>query len=267
MTQSRFNDDITAKAYQDLLLPLIFNPWGRLLIGKAGLKPGDHVLDVATGPGTLARLVSEILDSKSRVVGVDSSPQMLAQAKAKPRIVNGADLAYLEASAEVLPFPGAQFDAIVCQQGLQFFSDQLGALKEMRRVLKPGGRMALALWRDERAMTFFVAIHDALEATLVDAPQRAALGWLDKSRLEDLLAGAGFSDPVVTEETLTVTLERGLPQALECAMGTTSGFAIRAMNSEERALFERKVSENLDPWKKGHAIFAPARALVAVATT
>lgn len=257
MTQSRFNDDATAKAYQDLLLPLVFNPWGRLLMGKAGLKPGDQVLDVATGPGTLARLVSEILGPKSRVVGVDNSPPMLAQAKAMPPVPNGAELSYLEAQAGNLPFPAAQFDAVVCQQGLQFFLDQLGALKEMKRVLKPGGRLALALWSHDRAMTYFVAIHDALDATLAQPPKRAAIGWLDQSRLRDLLARAGFTDQVVSEETLTVALEGGMPQALECAIGTTSGPAIKAMSPGERVRFEGLVSGNLAPWKKGRAIHGP----------
>jgi ubiquinone/menaquinone biosynthesis C-methylase UbiE len=257
MTPSPFNDDIMAKAYQELLLPVIFDPWGRVLIGKAGLKPGDHVLDVATGPGTLARLVAETLGPRSRVVGVDISPQMLAQAKAASPVENGAELAFLEAPAETLPFPEAHFDAVLCQQGLHFFSDQLGALKEMRRVLQPGGRLALAMWSDD--------IGDAVESTLAQPPPRTVRGWLDKPRLSGLLADAGFANPVVSEETLTVVLERGLPQALECVIGTTSGPVIRAMNAEERVRFERKLSENLVPWTKGQAIYAPARALVAVA--
>ena len=265
MTPSQFNDDIMAKAYQELLLPLIFDPWGRLLIGKAGLKPGDHVLDVATGPGTLARLVAEILGPRSRVVGVDISPQMLAQAKAAPPVENGAELAFLEAPAENLPFPDAQFDAVLCQQGLHFFSDQLGALKEIKRVLKPGGRLALSMWSDERAMTLFRAFGNAVESALAQPPPRAVRGWLDKPRLGGLLADAGFADSTVSEETLTVVLERGLPQALECVIGTTSGPVIRAMNSEEYARFEKKLFENLAPWTKGQAIHAPARALVAVA--
>ncbi len=263
--QPRFNDDITAKAYRELLLPLIFDPWGRLLIGKAGLKPGDHVLDVATGPGTLARLVAETLGPESRVMGVDCSSQMLAQAKAAPPVENGAGITFLEAPAEALPFPEAQFDAVLCQQGIQFFSDQQGALKEMRRVLKPGGRVALSLWSDERAMTLFRAYGNALELTLTQSPQRAALGWLDSSRLMGLLAGAEFTKSVVSEETLTVSLERGLPQAMEIVVGTVGGSAVRAMNAEERARFEKKLSENLAPWTKGQAIYAPARALVAVA--
>ncbi len=266
MTQHRFNDDITAKAYQELLLPLIFDPWGRLLIGKAGLKPGDHVLDVATGPGTLARLAAETLGPQSRVVGVDSSPHMLAQAKAKRPVEKGAETVFLKASAEALPFPDAQFDAVLCQQGIQFFSDQLGALREMKRVLKPGGRLALSLWSDERAMTLFRAYGNALETTLAHPPLRAALGWLDSFRLNDLLADAGFILSVVTEETLTVTLERGLPQAMEMVVGTVAGPAVRDMNAEERARFEKKLSENLAPWTKGQGIYPPARALVAVAS-
>jgi hypothetical protein len=114
-------------------------------------------------------------------------------------------------------------------------------------------------------MTLFRAYGNALETILAQPSPRAALGWLDKSRLMGLLADAGFTVPVVTEETLTVTLERGLPQAMEMVVGTVAGPAIRAMNAEERSRFEKKLSENLAPWTKGLAIHAPARALVAVA--
>ncbi len=265
MTQSRFNDESTAKIYQDLLLPLIFEPWGRLLIGKAGLKTGDQVLDVATGPGTLARMAAQTLGPKGGVVGIDNSPQMLAQAKAAPPVVNGAKLDFVEASAQSLPFPDQQFDKVFCQQGIQFFSDQLGVLKEMKRVLKPGGCLALALWSDGRAMSLFAAIHEALEAAMPDQPRRPPPNWLNPSNLRDLFVGAGFANPIITEETLTVVLDRGFPQALECAIGTTSGPAIRALSKSDRASFEEKLFKNLSPWLKGQVVFAPARALVAVA--
>jgi SAM-dependent methyltransferase len=265
MSTSRFNDDAMAKAYQELLLPLVFEPWGRLLLDRAGLKPGDQVLDVATGPGTLARQAALVVGPQGKVTGVDYSPQMLARAQEQAPVSGGASLDYLVADAAALPFPDGQFDVVLCQQGLQFFPDQLGCLKEMKRVLKPGGRLALALWSDKKAMTLFVAFLEAVDATLPEAPPRAALGFLDVAKLDALLRAAGFSDPTVAEETLVADLQGGLAQALECAQASTASASIRGMNPEQRTRFEGQVAGNLKPWTQGSVIQAPARALVATA--
>lgn len=266
MTESRFNDQGTAQAYEGLLLKLIFEPWGRLLLAKAGLKHGDRVLDVATGPGTLARMAGVAVGPLGRVTGVDNSVSMLAQAKAKAPLPKSAPLDYVEASVQALPFEDGSFDAVLCQQGLQFFPDQAGALKEMKRVLKPGGHLTLAMWKDAKAMTLFAAFHDALEAVLADAPKRAALGWLELAQLRGLLEQAGFKDAAVTEETMNVVLEGGLPQAMECVAGTTASAAVRGMNADQKAKYVTAVAERLAPYLKGHAIHAPAGVLMAVAT-
>jgi ubiquinone/menaquinone biosynthesis C-methylase UbiE len=265
MPESRFNDDETAQVYESLLVPLIFNPWANLLLKKAALSRGQHILDLATGPGTLARLASAALGPSGQVSAADLSPKMLAQASAKPAVPNGAPITYTEAPAEHLPFPAAQFDAIFCQQGLQFFPDQLAALKEAKRVLKPGAQLLVALWSDTEAMTLFACIHLALDRTLSQPPTRAALGWLSIPRLSELLTQAGFSEPQVGEEILFVTLERGLPQVLECVAGTTSGAAVRNLNDAQRVHFESQVAELLAPWTQDGVIRVPTRALIGVA--
>jgi SAM-dependent methyltransferase len=266
MTVSRFNDDAAAKAYQELLLPLVFEPWGRLLLDRTSLKSGDKVLDVATGPGTLARQAAELVGPSGRVTGIDSSPQMLGQARGLAPVAGAAPVDYVEGTAQSLPFPDAQFDVVLCQQGLQFFTDQLGCLKEMKRVLKPGGRLAVALWSDAKAMTLFVAFLEAVDATVPDPPKRAAFGWLDIPKLSGLLAAAGFSAAKVAEETLVVALSGGLPQALACAQGSTAAAAVRGMSPEQRARFEALVAQNLKPWIRGSSIQAPARALIGTAS-
>ena len=264
--KSRFNDDATAQAYQRHLVPIIFEPWGRLLIEKVGLKPGDRVLDIATGPGTLARQAAVVIGASGTVTGVDLSPKMLVQAQAQAPVVNGAVLNFIEASAEALPFADAEFDVVLCQQGLQFFGDQARATKEMKRVLKPGGRLALAMWSDAKAMTLFVAFLEAVDATVAVPPARSAMGWLDLGKLTQLLKQAGFVAPEVTEQRLVTVLEQGLPQALQCLEGTTAAQSVRAMTQAEQGRFVGHLTKNLAPWTQGHAIHAPVRALVAIAT-
>ncbi|HXC63682.1 MAG TPA: class I SAM-dependent methyltransferase, partial [bacterium] len=259
------NNETTASAYERQLLPLIFNPWGKVLIDKAGLKAGDRVLDVATGPGTLARLAAQHCGPAGHVSGVDSSPQMLALARDKAPLPDAARLDYLEAQADGLPFPNAAFDVVLCQQGLQFFPDQLAALKEMRRVLKPGGRAALSMWTGIKAMTLFSTFLDAVDACLAKPAPRAALGWLDSQALASLLERAGFEGIQVREEVLVAEFEQGLAQALACVDGTTAGAPVRAMTPQARLAFERRVAFTLAPFEEDGVLKLPARAWVASA--
>jgi ubiquinone/menaquinone biosynthesis C-methylase UbiE len=265
MQESRFNHEATAIAYERLLVPRIFNPWGRLLIAKAGLKAGDRVLDVATGPGTLARLAAELCGPGGKVHGVDNSPQMLAKARDKAPMPKGAPIDFHEGQADGLPFPNAGFDVVLCQQGLQFFPDQLAALREMRRVLKPGGSVALSLWSGIKAMTLFSTFLDAVDATLAQPAPRAALGWLDAAGLRSLMERAGFQGVEVREEVLMAEFAQGLAEALACVDGTTAGAPVRAMAPEARHAFERRVAFALAPYEQDGVLKVPARALVAVA--
>lgn len=266
MTEKRFNDDATAKAYQELLLPLIFEPWGRLLLGKLGLQAGQRVLDIATGPGTLARQAAALVGPTGKVTGADMSPQMLAQARAQPPVPGGAALDYVEASALALPFADASFDAVTCQQGLQFFGDQPKALAEMKRVLKPGGKVAIAMWADARAMTPFVAVHDALEQATQKGSFMKALDWLSPPALQSLLQQAGFSQAAAEEVSLPTRFNGGLPQVLACALGTSAGPQIRALTPEQHVRYEAALAAALRPYTQGEVIEAPVRAVVAVAS-
>ncbi len=264
MTVSQIHDETTAEAYERLLMRRIFEPWGRILLDRAGLTEGGHVLDVATGPGTLARIAAERVGPRGRVDGVDISEAMLAEARAKPPAAGSAPIQYARASADALPFPAETFDRVTCQQGLQFFSDQPAALKEMRRVLRPGGRVAIAMWADDRAMTLFVAFLTAFDE-VSPGPPRKPLSWLDGQRLSALLQGAGLSPVRVEETTLVARFEQGLTEALACVEGTSVGAGVRAMSASHRRAFDENVARALRPYEKGQALELPARALLAVA--
>lgn len=134
-----------AEAYESLLVPHQFAPWARDLVAHADPKPGERILDVACGTGVVMRSVVPLVGPNGRVVGVDSSPAMLAVART--RAPSEAPIEWYEVSAEALPLSDAAFDLVLCRQGLQFFADKLGATREMRRVLAPGGRVALSVWQ------------------------------------------------------------------------------------------------------------------------
>jgi SAM-dependent methyltransferase len=117
------------------------------VVALTGLRSGDHVLDVACGTGALTRFVTNSIGLHGRVVGLDLSPDMLAAARAVPRdIPISVPVEWHEGDVQALPFEDESFARVFCTFGLMFFPDRVAALKEMRRVLKPGGRMALAVW-------------------------------------------------------------------------------------------------------------------------
>ena len=160
-TRFQFNNPSVPKAYNEFFVPRLFEPWAKVLLEGADLRRGESVLDVATGPGTVARLAAVRLGAEGRVVATDIAQPMLdiAKAKAPP---GGAPIEYLNSPAAPLPAAAGAFDAVLCQQGLQFFPDRPAALREMRRVLKPGGRAAIAVWAELERNQIFASFHAAL---------------------------------------------------------------------------------------------------------
>lgn len=130
-----------ARAYEALHVPALFKQWCPRVLDAAGVGRDDRVLDVACGTGVLARDAAVRVGPTGSVVGVDPGHGMLAVAK---ELAPGIE--WRECAAESLPYPDRSFDAVVSQFGLMFFSDRSQALREMVRVLKPGARLAVAVW-------------------------------------------------------------------------------------------------------------------------
>lgn len=121
--------------------------WSRLyapvLLEAAGTSSGCSVLDLATGTGDAALLAGQSVESAGNVIGVDISLPMLQVAASKSLASN---VSFMAADAMMLPFGAGTFDIVICQFGLMFFPDRVAALAETRRILRPGGRVALTVW-------------------------------------------------------------------------------------------------------------------------
>ena len=138
--------ETVAEAYERYIMAAFGNAWAQALVQVAAPEDGDRVLDVACGTGAVARYAAPHVGPTGRVTGLDLNAGMLATARTMPAPA-GIPIAWHEGNATALPFPNASFDIVCCQQGLQFFPDRPAALREMSRVLTPGGRLALAVWR------------------------------------------------------------------------------------------------------------------------
>src|SRR5262249_18466693 len=140
-----------ADTYEQLLVGPLFRPWAERLLDRSQLSRGDHVLDVASGTGIVARLARQHVGANARIVAVDKSPVMLATGR---RLEQKID--WREGDALALPVGDEEvFDAVFCHQGLQFFSDKPAGLLGFHRVLVPSGRIAIGVWRSAPENTLF----------------------------------------------------------------------------------------------------------------
>ena len=235
-TTSCFSVTSVADAYNDIYVPRIFIPWAELLVEVAAPRPGESLLDVATGPGTVARVAAGRLGPSGRVVGTDLSGAMIELAR-RQRAPDGAPIEYLVAPADPLPVADASFDIVTCQQGLQFFPDRPAAVSEMFRTLKPGGRLTAAVWRGIDMQPSFAAIYAALKECLPlekARPYATPFEWPDPRELADMLRQTGFREVVIRERVLPLTYEGGIKQALSTLAASPVATTVAAMTVEDR---------------------------------
>ncbi len=184
-----------AVAYEETLVPALFHRWAEVVADHAGLTPGQRVLDVACGTGILARAAASRVGSTGTVVGLDVNPGMLEVARQQAPWIH-----WEEGRAESLPFAPASFDAVLSQFGLMFFQDRQRALADMRRVLAPGGSLAVAVLGslDEIPAYAFLAsvVHSLMGHDVADL-LRAPFALGDPPMLEHLFTEAGIASPVV----------------------------------------------------------------------
>lgn len=196
-----------AEVYEQYLGPTISDPWTQVLLQYAAPQPGEQVLDVACGTGSVARHVAPMVETDGRIVALDVNPEMLAVARALPAPA-GATIAWQEGNAISLDLADSAFDLVLCQQGLQFFPDRTASVSEMRRVLTQGGRVALSVWQALHRHPVFEALLTAtarhLDVSLATVNVPFSL-W-DAEELRALLSDAGFQRIEVTPRSQIVHL-------------------------------------------------------------
>jgi SAM-dependent methyltransferase len=244
-----------AELYEARFVPGIFAEWAPLLAEIAGVRPGHDVLDVACGTGIVARTVADRLAGTGRVVGVDLNPHMLTVAgRVRP------DLDWRQGDAAALPLPDASFDRVLCQMALMFFPDRPAVLRELARVTRPGGVVAVcvpAALDAQPAYGPFVEMAVAAAGTEARSLLGAywACGELD--RLTGLIAGAGLT--VVDTWTHLGTARFGSPDELAATEVHGSPLGARISDEAYRRIVEG-AREVLRPFTDGSgAVAAPLR--------
>lgn len=196
MTAPQLQEQIAAaRAYEDLFVPALFRQWPPLLARAAGVEHGQRVLDVACGTGILARDLAARVGTSGSVAGLDLLPGMLEIARQIAPTIE-----WKQGTAEELPFPDHSFDAVVSQFGLMFFPDRTKSLREMIRVLRPGGHLAVAVWDsldNIPAIAAEVALLERVAGRGAADALRAPFVLGNKAELEELGRDAGIAAATV----------------------------------------------------------------------
>ena len=180
------------------ILRELFGPVSEALIKEAEVVPGCAVLDVATGSGEPALRVAEVVGPAGTVAGVDPAAGMIEAARRVAAQRSHSNLRFGVAGADSLPFPNDSFDAVLCRFGVMFFPSPIDGVREMLRVLKPGKKVALAVWHYRDSNPFHCSLarivdRFAPEPSLPpDAPD--AFRFALPGKLRDIVAEAGARD-------------------------------------------------------------------------
>jgi len=180
-----------------------FDLHAEALVREARIPEGGRVLDVATGTGKVACLAGHATGPAGQVVGIDLSDGMLAQARPKAA---GLPVAFRRMDAEALEFDDGAFDVVVCGFGIAFFPDKVRAMEEMRRVLRPGGRMAFSWWtKDSQQQPLVQTTVARLDQYGVPRPPDPPEAWMalnEPKHLMTLLEKARFRKRRVVREAI-----------------------------------------------------------------
>lgn len=246
-------------------------PVSAWMIEHLRLQAGERVLELAAGPGDTGFLAAELLLPGGRLICSDASLAMLEVARSRAREQGVENVEFKRLELEWIDLETACVDAILCRWGLMLVADPGAALQEMRRVLRPGGRVAVAVWdAPERNPWATIPTRALVELGHTDPPDPQAPGMFALAapgRLEALLHDAGFTE--VALETLALPREDAkVERYLEETLDLSRPFAEvhERLSDAEWALVEARVAELAAPFAAPDGTLRfPASALVAAA--
>ncbi len=239
---------------------IVLAPVSGVLIDRAKVKAGERIVDVGCGCGSTTIALAQKVGPAGHVLGIDISAPMLA--RARQLAPAGLPTDFVFADATVYPFDPASFDLLASRFGVMFFAEPARSFANMRRALRPSGRLAFACWRDPRDNPFFMA---PLQAAYKHTPKLPQLGpedpgpfsFASEARVHRILGEAGFSgiEMEPCNLSLDIAVGRGLDAAVEAALEI--GPAARALSEQPpdvRAAAANSIRVALAPFARGQAV-------------
>lgn len=257
-------DQSAPEAYEQYLIPAIFESWTERLLDRANIQEGDHVLDVACGTGIVARQSAPRVGESGLVIGLDINEGMLAMAEQTVAKVH-LDIEWRLGDATELPFSDEEFDVVCCQQALQFFDDPIAALEEMRRVLSPGGRAALSVWRPVEQQPGYGILAEALERYVGDdagTMMRSPFPEWDVDHLHSISEAAGCIDESVTIEIGSMRYPSTREFVRREAASSPLADQIATIDADTRNELLQDVSRGIGIYKDDQGIITPMESYI-----
>ena len=250
---------------EDVLAPV--RQW---LLTELAPRRGETVLELAAGVGDTGFEAAAALGERGRLLSTDFSPAMIEAARRRGTELALQNVEYLVLDAERIELDADSVDAVLCRFGYMLMADQAAALAETRRVLRAGGRLALAVWGPQERNPFFVTIAISLvqhgHLPMPEPPGPPVFSMATAERTTALLEGAGFAD-VRTEEVAVQFETPDVDEYLSVVADTSGplGLALRELSDSERAAVKADVQESFPRFATERGYEIPGLALCAVA--
>lgn len=243
----RYGWDLAASDYEALWQAQLARAQDQL-VASAALAPGERVLDVACGTGLVSFAAAQAVGPEGHVTGVDLSARMIDSAARRAQQRGIAHARFTRMDAERLEFPDASFDVALCSLGLMYLPDPEWAIGEMRRVLRPGGRLVLAVW-GERARCGWSAVFPIVDAEVSTevCPMFFRLGQDDTLARACVDAGLGITGQ---HRFSTALAYADGEEACDAAfVGGPVALAWSHFDRETRARVRQRYLEAIAPWR------------------
>jgi SAM-dependent methyltransferase len=230
--------------------------------------PGHAVLDAACGTGLPSLAIAERLLPDGKVIAIDASAEMVGAARRKAAAAGLANVEHLQSDVASLPFADGSFDAATCAFGLMFCSDPTQGASELRRVLKPGGRFAIAAWDEPSKNAFFGSVFGPVERLLSrPPPDPRAPGPFRLSppgEMDAVLRAAGFSEFSLEPMEIWFEFESvDLHWRISSDMAAPLAAAKASLSEADLAQLREAVAESLGPYVADGRVRVPNTALCA----
>jgi ubiquinone/menaquinone biosynthesis C-methylase UbiE len=246
----------------------MFAPVTQALIEDAGITSRSTVLDVATGTGEPALSIANLVGPEGKVVGTDAVPEMVEAARRESSRRKLQNASFEVASSDSLPFPANTFDAAVSRFGVMFFRSPVDCVRDVLRVLKPGARIAMAVWHFAERNPFDYTVSQVVERYVEStAPTQCSPDMFRFAKPGELLA-------VLLRAGATLTSERPLQFSIRASMSVEDFWTLRSEMSEKLrtrlaplskpqiAKLKREVIEALSVYSSERGMSFPAEVLI-----
>ena len=246
----------------------MFAPITDALVADAQIASRQSVLDVATGPGEPALSIASLVGPQGKSYGVDPIDEMVAAARREANRLELKNVQFDVAFADHLPFPNDTFDAVISRFGVMFFPSPVDSIREMLRVLKPGQKMALAVWPLAERNPFHYLLSRIVDRYVAPAPlepdARDAFRFATPGKLLKIVNEAGVSAP--TERLFQFTMRASISVedffALRLEVSEKLREKFTMLSPQQKSELKREALEAISQYSTGSEIRLPAEVLI-----